>query len=37
MYASFDSYYSCILGLQPRNKATLLGVNPVDFFLEEFT
>ena len=26
-----------ILGLQPRDKAAMLGVNIIDFFLEEFT
>ena len=26
-----------ILGLQPRDKAAMLGVNTIEFFLEEFT
>ena len=26
-----------ILGLQPGDKATILGVNTIEFFLEEFT
>ena len=26
-----------ILGLQPRDKAAMLGVNTLEFFLEEFT
>ena len=25
------------LGLQPRDKAAMLGVNTIEFFLEEFT
>ena len=28
---------SAILGLQPRDKAAILGVNTIEFFLEEFT
>ena len=26
-----------ILGLQPRDKAAMLGVNTIELFLEEFT
>ena len=26
-----------LLGLQPGDKATILGVNTIEFFLEEFT
>ena len=26
-----------IRGLQPRDKAAMLGVNTIEFFLEEFT
>ena len=27
----------CILGLQPRDKAAMLGVKTKEYFLEEFT
>ena len=29
--------FLCILGLQPRDKAAMLGVNTIEFFLKEFT
>ena len=28
---------TALLGLQPRDKAAMLGVNTIEFFLEEFT
>ena len=31
------SVFIPILDLQPRDKAAMLGVNTIDFFLEEFT
>ena len=27
----------CILGLQPRDEAAMLGVNTIEFFFEKFT
>ena len=30
-------YHVDILGLQPRDKAAMLGVSTTEFFLEEFT
>ena len=33
----FRLYSSAILGLQPRDKAAMLGVKTKEYFLEEFT
>ena len=34
---SLALFYLLILGLQPRDKAAMLGVNTIELFLEEFT
>ena len=36
-YYYYYYYYYIIIGLQPRDKATMLGVKTIEFFLEEFT
>ena len=33
----FSVFKASILGLQPRDKAAMLGVNTIELFLEEFT
>ena len=35
--ANWHRHHVIILGLQPRAKATMLGVNTTEVFLEEFT
>ena len=36
-YANISGKTRCILGLQPRDKAAMLGVKTKEYFLEEFT
>ena len=32
-----STIWETILGLQPRDKVAMLGVNTIEFFLKEFT